>query len=401
MSEFTRLAGAAAVAWLLAACQFAPRVPETPPPAPPKTVTEASFERLAWPALPTTANEDWLALWPAFVRGCAALARQPAWAGVCGDTRAAAPATAAQARAWFEQRFEPWRVRALTRTEGQPDALRDAGLSTGYFEPELRGSRTRSARHATPLHRTPDDLLLIELDSVYPELAGMRLRGKLEGKTVRPYPARGDITRGALPESAVLLWVDDPVDAFFLQVQGSGRVLLDDGSTVRVGYAEQNGRPYQAIGRWLVAEGEMKLEDVSMQGIQDWARRHPRRVHELLDQNPSYVFFRELTLGDPAAGPVGALGVPLTPGRSVAIDPRQLPLGAPVLIATTQTLDGRALVRPWMAQDTGGAIRGPLRFDLFWGFGPEAAALAGKQRAEASAWLLVPRGVEPASLLKR
>ncbi len=405
MSEFTRLAGAAAAALLLAACQIAPRVAETPPPAAPKAVTEASFERLPWTALPATADADWLALWPAFERGCAALARQPAWAGVCTEVRAlppgATPATGAQARAWFAQRFEPWRVRALTRTEGQPDTLSDTGLATGYFEPELRGSRTRSARYATPLHRTPDDLLVVELDSVYPQLSGMRLRGRLEGNKVRPYPARGEIARGALPESAVLLWVDDPLDAFFLQVQGSGRVVLEDGGTVRVGYAEQNGRPYAAIGRWLVAQGELKLEEVSMQSIQDWARRHPHRINELLDQNPSYVFFRELPLGDAAAGPVGALGVALTPGRSVAIDPRQLPLGAPVLIATTQTLDGKALTRPWMAQDTGGAIRGPLRFDLFWGFGPEAAALAGKQRAEASAWVLVPRGAEPAALLKR
>lgn len=405
MSEFTRLAGAAGAALLLAACQFAARVPETPPPAPPKAVTAASFERLTWSALPASADDDWLALWPAFVRGCAALVRQPTWAGVCAQARTtppeAVPATGAQARAWFEQRFEPWRVSALTRTEGQPDTVRDTGLATGYFEPELRGSRMRSARYATPLHRTPDDLLLIELDTVYPQLAGMRLRGRLEGNKVLPYPSRSDIVRGALPESAVLLWVDDPLDAFFLQVQGSGRVVLDDGSTVRVGYAEQNGRPYQAIGRWLVAQGELKLDEVSMQSIQDWARRHPQRANELLDQNPSYVFFRELPLGDPAAGPVGALGVPLTPGRSVAIDPRQLPQGAPLLIATTQTLDGRALVRPWMAQDTGGAIRGPLRFDLFWGFGPEAAALAGKQRAEASAWLLMPRGADPAALLKR
>ena len=184
-------------------------------------------------------------------------------------------------------------------------------------------------------------------------------------------------------------------------MQGSGRVRFDDGSMVRLGYGDQNGQPYRSIGRWLVDQGEMTLDEASMTGIKSWIARNPSRAKELLDQNPSFVFFRELPLGDPAAGPVGALGVPLTPGASLAADPRYIPLGAPVVISTADPGNEAALIRPMLAQDTGGAIRGPLRFDFFWGFGADAGQLAGRQKAEASAWLLVPKGAAPESLLKR
>jgi membrane-bound lytic murein transglycosylase A len=188
-------------------------------------------------------------------------------------------------------------------------------------------------------------------------------------------------------------------------VQGSGRVQFDDGSMIRVGYGDQNGHPYRSIGRWLVDQGELTLDQASMQGIKSWLARNPGRARELLDQNPSYVFFRELPLGDPAAGPVGALGVPLTAGRSLAVDARHIPLGAPVVVATADPRQAgptaQPLVRPMVAQDTGGAIRGPLRFDFFWGFGAEAGQVAGTQKYDASAWLLVPRGSTPEALLRR
>jgi membrane-bound lytic murein transglycosylase A len=189
------------------------------------------------------------------------------------------------------------------------------------------------------------------------------------------------------------------VEAFFLQVQGSGRVRLPDGTTVRVAYADTNGHPYRSIGRVLVERGEMPLEQASMQGIAAWARANPQRTAELLSQNPSYVFFRELPLGDPQAGPVGAMGLPLTPGYSVAADPRFIPLGAPLLIHTEHPVRGTPMNRLVLAQDTGGAIRGPLRFDLFWGFGADAAGPAGRQRHDVQAWLLVPRGTPPEQLL--
>jgi membrane-bound lytic murein transglycosylase A len=229
----------------------------------------------------------------------------------------------------------------------------------------------------------------------------MRLRGRLQGRKVVPYESRSEIAAGDSLRGNELLWVDDPIEAFFLQVQGSGRVQLDGGSVVRVGYGEQNGHPYRSIGRWLADQGELPLEQTSMQSIKAWAARNPRRVNELLDQNPSFVFFRELPLGDPRAGPQGAMGVALTPGVSLAVDPRYLPLGAPLVLSTTHPTSKLPLARPMLAQDTGGAIRGPLRFDFFWGFGPEAGELAGRTRADGAAWLLVPRGTTPEELLRR
>jgi membrane-bound lytic murein transglycosylase A len=213
-----------------------------------------------------------------------------------------------------------------------------------------------------------------------------------------PYWSRAELNEERL-RGTELLWVDDVIEAFFLQIQGSGRVRLTDGSMLRVGYADTNGHPYRSIGRVLIERGELTLDQASMQGITAWARANPQRVSELLNQNPSYVFFRELPLGDPAAGPVGAMGLPLTPGYSVAVDPRFIPLGAPLLLATTHPVSGAPLQRLVLAQDTGGAIRGPLRFDLFWGFGAEAAAPAGRQRHDGQAWLLVPRGARPEALV--
>jgi membrane-bound lytic murein transglycosylase A len=247
----------------------------------------------------------------------------------------------------------------------------------------------------------PDDLVVVDLASVYPELTGLRLRGKLEGGKIVPYPSRGEITATNALRGNELLWVDDPIDAFFLQVQGSGRIQLDDGGVTRIGYGETNGHPYRSIGRWLVDQGELTIDQASMQGIKGWAARHPQRLNQLLDQNPSFVFFRELPLGDPALGPKGALGVPLTPGSSLAVDPRFIPLGAPVVLSSTDPATGKGFARPMVAQDTGTAIRGPLRFDYFWGFGAQAGEKAGKQKHDGSAWVFTPKGVAPEALVKR
>jgi len=229
-----------------------------------------------------------------------------------------------------------------------------------------------------------------------------RVRGRLvddgKGKRVVPYFARGELTAERLAGREIV-WVDDALEAFFLQVQGSGRVQLPDGSVIRVGYADTNGQPYRSIGRVLIERGELSFEQASMQGIQAWTRANPARRDELLNQNPSYVFFRELPVGDPNAGPVGALNVPLTPGYSVAVDPQFVPLGAPVLLSTQHPSTGAPLQRLVLAQDTGGAIRGPIRFDFFWGFGKPAAEHAGRQRHDVQGWLLLPNGVRPEEVL--
>lgn len=408
-----RLTLSAAFVLLLAACQTTP--PKPTPPSPPtaapqiKTTTLGRYAPATLDPLRTLPDADVLGAWPAWLASCRALARREAWRSVCADSAAVDPIDVQAVRRFFTQRFDAWQLLVETR-EGAPTGneprvlgVTDRGRITGYYEPLLLGSRNRDARFAVPLHRTPDDLLTIDLASLYPELAGKRLRGRLvddgaKGKRVVPYFARNELTPDRLA-GRELVWVDDAIEAFFLQIQGSGRVQLPDGSTIRVGYADTNGHPYRSIGHVLIERGELSFEQASMQGIQAWARANPRRLDELLNQNPSYVFFRELPVGDPNAGPVGALNVPLTPGYSVAVDPQFVPLGAPVFIATLHPSTGAPLQRLVLAQDTGGAIRGPIRFDLFWGFGKTAGEHAGRQRHDVRGWVLVPKGLRPEDLL--
>jgi membrane-bound lytic murein transglycosylase A len=220
------------------------------------------------------------------------------------------------------------------------------------------------------------------------------LRGRLiqtpQGETVVPYPTRGELETQGLLKGLEILYVEDPVEAFFLQVQGSGRVVLEDGSVVRLAYANQNGHPYRSIGRWLVEQGELTLSQASMQGIQRWLAANPHRRDELLHQNPSMIFFRELPTGtNPNDGPIGSLGVPITAGRSIALDPRYVPLGLPVFLSTQ--LPSGPTRRLVVAQDTGSAILGPHRADFFFGSGPEAGAVAGRMKAPGEMVVLLPR----------
>jgi membrane-bound lytic murein transglycosylase A len=402
---------AAVIALLVVACRTVPPPAPlaTPPPAV-KTLTQARYEKVAPDALPQIADADLAAAWPALLASCRSFernaARREVWAEACRQAAAVPARDSAAQRAFLARRLDAYRVLAVTLEDGAAEprllATETRGRMTGYYEPMLNGSRTRAAPYVVPLHRPPADLLTIDLSSLYPELANQRLRGRLQpsdkGTRVVPYWSRAELTEERL-RGTELVWVDDAIEAFFLQVQGSGRVRFRDGSMIRVGYADTNGHPYRSIGRVLIDRGELTLEQASMQGITAWARANPKRVVDLLNENPSYVFFREVPLGDPNAGPVGALGVPLTPGYSVAVDPRFIPLGAPVLVSSEHPVSGAPLRRLMLAQDTGGAIRGPLRFDFFWGFGTEAAAPAGRQRHDVQGWLLVPRGVRPEQLL--
>lgn len=340
-------------------------------------------------------------MWPAFLQSCQALAAVAAWKDPCSRAGAVDGRSAAAIRRFFGTGFDAYRVRTEGPPEGKVAEARDRGLVTGYYEPLLKGSRRPSAKFRVPLYRVPPDLVAIDLAGTHPELAGLRLRGRMQNGRIVAYPTRGEIMRSNLLRGHELLWVDDPIDAFFLQVQGSGRVQLDDGAIARVAYADTNGHPYRSIGRWLVDAGELTIDQASMQGIKAWAALNPKRLDQLLEQNPSFVFFRELPLGDPASGPKGALGVPLTPHASLAVDARFIPLGAPLLLASVNPATGAPFVRPMVAQDTGSAIRGPLRFDYFWGFGAEAGERAGRHKHEGNAWLLVPRGVAPDSLVRR
>lgn len=237
-------------------------------------------------------------------------------------------------------------------------------------------------------------MITVDLGSAYPELKSLRLRGRLVGNKLVPYWSRAEIQAGkGVSSGDVLAWADDPIALFFLQVQGSGRIALPNGDQLRVGYADQNGYPYKSIGKWLIDRGEITAGQATMQGIQQWARANPSRLNELLANNPSYVFFRKLPSG--TGGPLGAMGVPLTNGHSIAIDPRYTPLGTPVWLATTYPASREPLRRLVYAQDTGSAIKGAVRADFFWGFGDQAGEQAGRMRQAGEMWLLLPKGVAP------
>lgn len=343
-----------------------------------------------WSDLPGWAEDDVSAALPALLQSCRALASKPQWPlwrPACDEAKTLPARDNAALRRFFESRFQPYQLI-------NPDGSQN-GMITGYYEPLLRGSRTRTATYGQPVLGVPPDLLTIDLSEVVPDVKNLRLRGRLQGNKVVPYYSRAEIiAREKDYADRVLLWVDDAVELFFLQIQGSGRVKLPDGKMVRIGYADQNGHPYQAIGRVLIDRGELKPEQASMQGIQAWARANPDRLNELLNTNPSYVFFREVAANG-NEGPQGALGVPLTAERSIAVDPRNLPLGAPVFLSTTQPNSSAPLRRLMLAQDTGGAIRGVVRADFFWGFGGEAGAQAGRMKQDGEMWVLLPPGIAP------
>ena len=296
------------------------------------------------------------------------------------------------ARAFFEKWFHPY----LATNNGEEE-----GLFTGYYEPELKGSRKRSSRYHVPLYGRPKNLVHVDLGRFREEWRGRRLAGKLLGTTLVPYETRADINGGALEEKAPeLLYVDDPVGAFFLHVQGSGRILLEDGKSVRVAYAGVNGHEYVSIGAELIARGEISREDMSLQALRAWLEKHPDQAQRLLEKNPSYVFFKESPIKDAAKGPPGAQGVALTPLRSLAVDRAFLPLGIPLWLETSQPGNEAARDKPlsglMIAQDTGGAIKGPVRGDIFFGFGPKAEASAGVMKSRGRYFLLLPRRANPA-----
>jgi len=342
------------------------------------------FEQVSWASLPGWGEDDLAPTFSAFLSSCNALQRRPTWREVCSAAKSVDTHDGPAIRAWFETQLQPWQLI-------NPDGGRE-GLITGYYEPLLKGSRASGKPYLYPVQSVPPDLIDVELGELYPELKSMRLRGRIEGRRLVPYFSRAEWEQAQRSDGA-LLWVDDVFDLFFMQIQGSGQVQFEDGSRVRVSYADQNGHPYRSIGRWLIAQGELKAEQASMQGIKAWAMSHPNRLQELLNANPSMVFFRELPVTD--EGPPGALGVPLTAERSIAVDAKFTPLGAPVWLATTYPNSERPLSRLMLAQDTGGAIRGPVRADFYWGSGSDAGAQAGKMRQKGQMWTLLPKSFAP------
>lgn len=388
LSRFGRRSWPALILGVLAACVSAPReapapvaekspaapVAPSPAAAPAPTVAGTPLSRarsrwlpVDWTELPGWESDAQSELWPALLRSCE---RAPAeWLRVCADARKAAPASDAAARAWLQLRLAPYRVES---PEGQAE-----GLVTGYFEPLIEASRVARGAFRVPLYEPPADLA-----------------------TRKPYWTRQQVDTLAAAQAQLrgreLAFVADPLDALILQIQGSGRLQLTeaDGSRklVRAAFAGHNEHPYKSVGRWLVDQGELRAEQASWPAIKAWARMHPKRVNELLWSNPRVVFFREEPLADPSVGPRGAQGVPLTPGRSIAVDAQSVPYGTPVWLDTTEPLSNTPLRRVAMAQDTGSAITGAVRADYFWGWGEQAEAQAGRMKQALRMWVLWPKG---------
>ena len=344
----------------------------TPPPSPPPANALAAGVALAAPKV--LKPDEAIRALAAFRISCSALTRREdksglaqaaEWKSVCAE---AATVPAEFAPGFFFYRFDWVRV-------GDGKAF-----ATGYYEPELTGSRVRAAGFEVPIYRTPPDLIRCT------RADGGSGRGRIDetGHCVL-YFTRAEIEDGALAgKSLEIAWAAEPIELFFLQIQGSGRVRMPDGSVMRIGYDNQNGRDYVAIGRLLRDRGILPPGGASMQAIVDWLRANPDQGRALMRENLSYIFFKELT-GD---GPLGALGLPVTPRGTVAADPAFVPLGAPVFL----TLDRPEASGLWVAQDTGGAIKGPNRFDTFWGAGSEATHTAGGMSASGEALILLPKG---------
>ncbi len=347
-----------------------------PPPPAITRARDAGVAVVEMPALPEAA-----AALAAFRTSCGGVQRredlsgltQPAdWQAACA---AAASVTPGSEEAFFREQF-----RAVAVAEGK-------GFATGYYEPEIAASLVRQPGYEVPLYKRPADLIDVPLGDFAPSLKGRTVRGRVQGNRLVPYATREQISGGALVgRSLELAWAADPYEAFFLEIQGSGRLKLPDGRIVRIGYDGQNGRDYVAIGRLLIEQGKLERGKAGMKEIIAWLRANPAEAPAILNANPSKIFFRVLT----GEGPVGAMGVAVTPHVSVAADPAFIPLGAPLLVETTLTGPATPFTRLMVAQDTGGAIKGANRIDLFLGPGADAAATAGAQSSPARLTLLIP-----------
>lgn len=379
------------LAALMAACSTTPPKPAVPPAAPAQPVVSANALRLtraSFNDLPDWNAVRFDAALASFQRGCVQLKRKDSaapmggagYAGTVGDWLPLCDVASGDARAFFESRFTPYAI-----SEGdKPD-----GLFTGYYEPEILAAPMRGGIYQTPIYALPDDWVRFDLGEFDAKLAGQRAIAQVKDHTLQPYPERAALN-ATPPRAEVLLWTADPVSLFFLQIQGSGRARLPDGSSLRLAYAGANGQPYTAIGRTLIAEGQLARENVSLQSIRAWLAAHPDQAQRVMETDKSYVFFLRTTVDDPALGSTGTLGANLTPGASLAIDARMNALGAPFFVAADGADPVHALV---IGQDTGGAIKGAVRGDIFFGFGPQAEDRAGHMNAPGRLFVLLPNAL--------
>ena len=339
-----------------------------------------------WEDVSDILDKDHLTLaWPAWLRSCDALKNKNAWKNVCSKSKEIFNPTDKVITNFFYQNFHLYQ--AFQKDGGEE------GLVTGYYQPLLQGSRKKTRKYQIPLYGPPSDLITVDLSEVYPDLKYKRLRGRVEGNKLIPYHTREEITEDKYPlQGNELFWVRDAVEAFFLEIQGSGVIAFEDGTRTQVGYADQNGHPYRSMGRELIHKGELSRHKVSMQSIKAWAKKNKKKLQRFMNANPSVVFFRELPRGLP--GPIGALGVPIAAERSVAVDRKFVPLGAPLILSTTHPNSKKSLQQLMVAQDTGGAIGGGVRIDFYWGQGNVAGKKAGSMKQKGKVWVILPKGFQ-------
>ena len=326
----------------------------------------ASFNAVSWQALPGWQDDDLSQAWPAWLKSCDVLRKRSGevnWRQVCTQATSLSPRDTQSIRRYFESNFQAYEIRNSSGSE--------TGLITGYYEPVMNGSQTRTSTYNVPLYAYPN--------------AWKKSRPN-------PGPTRAELISSGVLQGSEIAWVQDPVAAASMQIQGSGKIRLQDGRILRLGFAGTNEQPFKSSAQWLIDRKEMTRGEASMQGISQWAKRNPDRVNEMLNANPRFVFFKELPSNvDADLGPNGALGIPLTSERSIAIDLQAMPLGAPVFLATTKPLSNQPMQKLVMAQDTGKAIVGGVRADYYWGSGDAAGEIAGRMKQNGKMWLLLPR----------
>jgi len=326
----------------------------------------ASFSAVSWQALPGWQQDDLSQAWPAWLKSCDALRKRSSevnWRQVCTQAGNVASRDTQAIRQYFENNFQAYEIRTSSGS--------DTGLITGYYEPVMNGSQTRTSTYNVPLYAYPN--------------AWRKAKPN-------PGPTRAELISSGVLNGSEIAWVQDPVEAASMQIQGSGKIRLEDGRILRLGFAGTNDQPFKSSAQWLLDRKEITRSEATMQGISQWAKRNPSKVNEMLNANPRFVFFKELP-GNVAAdlGPIGALGIPLTGERSIAVDLQAMPLGAPVFLATTKPLSNQPLQKLVMAQDTGKAIVGGVRADYYWGSGDSAGEMAGRMKQNGKMWLLLPR----------
>nr|CAA6802296.1 MAG: Membrane-bound lytic murein transglycosylase A precursor (EC [uncultured Thiotrichaceae bacterium] len=336
----------------------------------------------AWDQLPGWQSDRHSEAWPALLNNCRVMPKKAdVWKTICNDARTLVNPDDAMSKQFFEKHFEPQQLFAANGNA--------TGFFTGYYEPLLHGSFEKDEKYKYPLYKTPEELLIVDLSSLYPELKGKRVRGRVVGNKVVPFYDRSEIDSKEEPlKGQEIIWVDNRDDVFFLQIQGSGRVQLPDGKIVGVGYDNQNGHPYVSIGKRLIESGKVERKHMNLFTLKDWLAENDDEAQVLLNENPSYVFFnlRE----DVEEGPRGSLNVPLVAERSIAVDRKQISLGS-ALWVDTRYPDESPLQKLVFAQDTGGAIRGELRGDFFFGNGEQAEYHAGRMKQDSTFYLLQPK----------